>query len=260
MEDRRGGLWVAGLAAPGSGGGLLLYRYDPSNRSWDTLDEKRGYGGQGVRTMYEDRRGGVWLGTEQGLMRFDGQRFEDVGKLTGLGAEVVCAILEDREGRVWIGVDGGGLRCLDPNWTTFTTADGLANNAVTQLLELDGRLLAGTKEGLNRLRPGPPLSFERLSSTAVLSLRADRQRRLWVLGGSGLSVLDSDGRVVLTGLTQAVNNQLDVVGPQDILEDAHGDVWITFDAYGLGRIRQKDILVPPTGDRAGGSTWRWASS
>jgi ligand-binding sensor domain-containing protein len=247
LEDCRGGLWVTGALTADRRGGLFLLRYDTATRSCIPYGKDQSYGGEGVRAIHEDRQGRVWLGTNRGLKRFDGSRFED-SATTGLGEEAVCAIREDREGHLWIGVGGGGLWCLDSSCTTYTTAEGLANNGVTQLLQANGHLLVGTKEGLSRLQPGPPLSFDLLSPKRIKLLRVDRHGRLWVSDQGSVSTLAPDGTEVLTNLTMAINAQSDRF-ITDALPGVHGDLWLANAVHGLLWIDQVDItehLVPTT--------------
>jgi len=234
LEDSHGGVWVASTST--------LVRCDASTRLCEAFGESRGYRGEDVRVILEDRQGRVWLGTARGLMRFDGQRFEDMATATGLGAEAVCALCEDIEGRLWIGVQDGGLRCWDPAWTSYTTSEGLLNDAVTALAEADGSLFVGTKQGLTRLRPGPSPAFDPFSAGLIDSLRVDTQGRYWVGNGWTVSVLTTDGVEVLTHLTRALDNTYNVRAIQDTLQAPQGEVWIAGNGYGLARVNPQRFL------------------
>ena len=60
----------------------------------------------------------IWLGTDEGLNRFDGYRFvtyvNDLNVSTTLAHNWVWALYADAHGAVWVGTDGGGLDRLDP--------------------------------------------------------------------------------------------------------------------------------------------------
>ncbi len=245
LEDSRGGVWASGSrVGRASGEGMLLLRYETASGSCDHFGQDQGYGGEEVGLISEDRQGRIWLGTARGLFRFDGQRFEDVGTPTGLGVESVRALLEDREGRLWVGVQGGGLRCLDPTWTTCTSAEGLASNGVTDLAEANGHLLVGTKRGLNRYLPGPPPSFDLLATNAVASFRVGRQGRLWVCDGWSVSVLATNGAELFTNLATNLALALywyNLRWVKDTLETRAGDVWIAAHEHALCRIGQEGL-------------------
>ncbi len=244
LEDGRGGLWVAGYGTRESRQGDFLFRYDPERRCWDRYREDRGYGGEAVRTIVEDRPGQVWLGTDRGLFRFDGERFENFGAATGLGEEPVWAICEDREGRLWIGVEGGGLRCFDPAWTTYTTAQGLSSDAVTALVPWQRDLAVGTKNGLNRLRLGPTASLDQPLKSDFGFLGLDRRGRLWVEADEKVLALTADGAETLTNVMSILRWILVLELPTAVLEDSQGAMWVTFRGGGLCRVHSEALQEP----------------
>ena len=64
-----------------------------------------------VRSIIQDRRGFIWLGTEDGLNRFDGYTFKEFrsakNKENSLGSNYISCLLEDKQGNIWIGTDEG---------------------------------------------------------------------------------------------------------------------------------------------------------
>ncbi|MCB0520247.1 MAG: response regulator [Saprospiraceae bacterium] len=75
-----------------------------------------------INCIAQDRRGFLWVGTENGLNRFDGYRFThyetQVGDTTSLGNNSIKSILEDREGFIWVGTQDGLYR-FDPKTEAF---------------------------------------------------------------------------------------------------------------------------------------------
>src|SRR5262245_42203697 len=65
-----------------------------------------------VNCMFEDRLGYVWLGTWEGLSRFDGRSFVNFGTADGLPNPFVNCIAEDGDGALWVGTLGGGIARL----------------------------------------------------------------------------------------------------------------------------------------------------
>ena len=63
--------------------------------------------------LYEDAKGWLWIGTWEGLSRFDGRRFASYGTRDGLPVALVNCIAQDPAGRLWVGTQGGGLAFLD---------------------------------------------------------------------------------------------------------------------------------------------------
>ncbi|MBU2551433.1 MAG: PAS domain S-box protein [Proteobacteria bacterium] len=122
IEDRDGDLWIGTL-----GGGLNRfdrkkktfqhYRHDP--------DDANSLSSDYIRSLYQDRSGRIWVGTENGLNRLDRQSgridryLPDTGNPASLSGPMVMAILEDSDGNLWVGTDSSGLNRFDPDTGDF---------------------------------------------------------------------------------------------------------------------------------------------
>ncbi|MEO1085489.1 MAG: two-component regulator propeller domain-containing protein, partial [Acidobacteriota bacterium] len=113
-----------------------------------------------VHALHQDRLGYVWLGTEDGLLRFDGRRFLDPTESSGTDGELrhraIGHLFEDRAGTLWVGSQGG-LDRIDVDAAALDDADGpwldLSGSPVHAVAEdADGRLLIGG-DGLALLTP-----------------------------------------------------------------------------------------------------------
>src|ERR1039457_197588 len=93
-----------------------------------------------VQALVQTRDGFVWLGTEVGLGRFDGNTFQvfDRSSLPGLPGNDVRCLLETRDGALWIGTSDGLARWRDGVVTAITAKDGLPEGGIVSLL-WDGR-------------------------------------------------------------------------------------------------------------------------
>lgn len=98
-----------------------------------------------TRNVLQDRRGGFWLATWNGILRYDGSTFTNVTNEEGLRRYRAFSLLEDREGNVWVGTVGAGVYRYDGStYTNFTTDDGLVDDRVLSMFQdRDGDLWFG---------------------------------------------------------------------------------------------------------------------
>jgi ligand-binding sensor domain-containing protein len=161
-----------------------------------------------------DCRGFLWLGTNDGVTQFDGQRFRTYTTRDGLPDPVVNDVYEDRHGRLWIATNGGGAAVLRPVappgeptrlFDTYGFGDGRPANRVNTFAETgDGTLWAATDVGLFKLVPQPEAAFARVPlpaptppSLAILDLAVGKAPdRLWMATSIGLLEWRPDGRVL----------------------------------------------------------------
>ena len=103
-----------------------------------------------VQALVQTRDGFVWLGTEAGLVRFDGVGFQvfDRGSKPALPSSDVRCLLESADGALWIGTSEGLARWKDGVVTDFSPQDGLPGNNIRSLsLDARGGLIVSTETG-----------------------------------------------------------------------------------------------------------------
>lgn len=158
-----------------------------------------GVSSRGINAMLEDARGVLWVGTWDGLMRFDGGRLVAEGVPSGGSGEithlldVVNCIIEDRAGAIWVGYQTGGLMSIGTDGVKkrFFMRDGLPSDRVQALHEDgDGVLWVGTSAGLVRMSSdGRMIIFNRENGVEEQDIRqviSDRCGFLWLGTGHGL--------------------------------------------------------------------------
>lgn len=132
-EDRSGNLWLG----TNLGG---LQRFDPSTAQFTGIfthdaNDPTSLSNDRVNSVYFDHSGTMWVGTQDGLDKFDPttRRFRSYYERDGLGGNVVSCILEDEHGKLWISTNNG-LSAFDPakeTFRNFSAADGLPGSDMT---------------------------------------------------------------------------------------------------------------------------------
>ena len=198
----------------------------PIIQSWGT---QAGLPQNSVNAVAQTRDGYLWLGTSDGLARFDGMRFKIWGLENGLPSVNITALLEDREGVLWIGTSGSGLCCLKQGRIEVMTASGTQPGSDTiNCLEEDatGRLWVGTAGGLRFCRDG------KLIEDAAFGNLVRGPIRCLLHSGDGKTMWISSDAI---GLFKYENGQVEpCVGPagheelhgEALLEDRQGRFWV----------------------------------
>jgi signal transduction histidine kinase/ligand-binding sensor domain-containing protein len=179
-EDREGTVWVASR---------LLYRL--RGEQFEAVDNQllREHGV--IRVIYQDGTGGMWFGTEQGVIRFQNGIWSTVTTKDGLATDDVRVIISARGGGVWVGGYGGLTRISGGHLERWTEKDGLPSNTIRSLYEdQDGALWIGTYDGgLGRLEQGSLTRFsmaDGLFNNGVFQILEDSRGYLWMSCNRGI--------------------------------------------------------------------------
>ncbi|MCB1877712.1 MAG: diguanylate cyclase [Chromatiales bacterium] len=165
-----------------------------------------------VNAIVQDGQGYIWLGTQEGLNRYDGYEmvvFEHRnGDPGSLSHDWVWSLLVDKQGELWVGTDGGGLSRFDREREAFVNyrhspnnPNSLPSDRVRVIFQDNaGDFWVGTDGGgLSRYSPshGGFVSFRHdpadpssLPSNVVLAVYEDSRGKLWVGTDKGLARMD----------------------------------------------------------------------
>ena len=177
-------------------------------------------------SITQTRDGYLWIGTQEGVARFDGVRFTvyDKSNTPGFVHKSIQSLFEGRDGSLWVGTVGGLVRLRNGPPKSFTQADGLCADVVTGLVEDSaGRLLVGSlNSGLGVLENGRFRCYteaDGLGSNLIRTLTSAASGELYVGTSRGLDRF-RDGRI------DAVADVPDGLDVRAVLEDSTGRLWL----------------------------------
>ena len=207
-----------------------------------------------VETIYQDSKGYIWIGTNDGLDRYNGYEFKhykhDKYDKNSIANNYIVDIIEDKNGYIWVSTIGG-LSRINPdkdeikNYYSKEDSGNLSNSNLWQILcTKDNRLIASTIDGLNVYDKNKD-KFTRilykegeLPSQYIYSLEEDINGHIWVGTDNGLVELDKDLNIV--------KSYHDTIGDSDVYnvyDDSKGNIWVCTLDNGLFKINLDDKSV-----------------
>ncbi|MFK8016020.1 MAG: diguanylate cyclase [Gammaproteobacteria bacterium] len=166
-------------------------------RHWTKAD---GVPAEFVWNLYQSESGYLWLATDTGIARFDGQSFRifGVGTHSAFRSNDIRELTGGANDSIWAASVGGGLLHIQgEEITRLDRQDGLASDAVySVLVAANGDVWAGTASGACRLRDGAFRCWgpdDGLVGDRIARIAEDQQHRIWFSSVTdGVSVLDGE--------------------------------------------------------------------
>ena len=237
---------------------------------FDNIDVLRGLENTWVTQVLQGRQGYIWIGTQDGLYRFDGYDFkifrhesEDPNSLAG---NDIQHLYQDSKGVLWVSIWRGGFARFDPKKEIFTryrhdpqNSNSLSNDEVMAITEdkVGNLWIATLGGGLNRYNTNShtfthfrydPQDPDSLSDDKLYTVLQDSQGTIWAgTRNGGLNRLIDKGEKA--GKFQ--HYQHNAEDPKSLshnkvytlLEDSHGILWVGTRGGGLNRFdRQTGIF------------------
>ncbi len=197
----------------------------PEGRTpFQTYGASQGLGNLAVWCLEQDADGFLWVGTEDGLFRYDGLRFQGFGKEAGLRTTWVRALCKSEGGRLWIGTTHGLSLREKGVIRMLGESEGIPQAEVFALaLDGESRLWVATDRGLFRQRAGA-LAFEASPGWPDQALA----RGLWVDGQNVYAL--NQARLLRYNLSDFKTPE-EVKGPwrerlDAVLRDGQGRLWV----------------------------------
>ena len=190
-----------------------------------------------VRDIYQDQRGFIWVNTEDGIYRYDGDRFEYFGPAQGIPLALDVSFGDAPDGSLLVGADFGLYRLMGNRFSQV--AGSFTRVSRTQGIEADGKghtwvatdiglveFSAGQAEGQFTQQLVPRAAGASSPEAHSVSLDGDS---IWYGCGNEICHLDSHGVTSVLGLDAG----LPAEPWQAIKKDRDGSLWVSGTMSGL---------------------------
>ncbi len=208
------------------------------------FSEDQGFPGYLVSAMMEDSHGMMWIATDKGLCRFNGEYLEIYNFIDPIFTGALATVndmLEDKKGRIWIYTAEKGIYVLDlkagvVSNVNFSKKEFNFNSFCSMMMDSRGFIWLGTlQDGINILDPNED-TYRHISQLKsedkgnTQNLAVDSDGKIWVGSAAGLSVLDYE-----TGKIQTLKNQQGI--PFDLVtglfRDRENRLWVGTEEEGV---------------------------
>ncbi len=197
-----------------------------------------------VKNFLCDKNGIIWIGTGQGIARYEGNKFHVIKAVKGDSSKLNDAYLydmfEDSKGRIWIMTNSGGLSVYTPSDGKIKTflnnssdKNSIPDNSIRKVIEVNGNIwIASHSSGFAKYNENNQ-NFTRYFSEgdhpfrAVSSVIADHSGIFWVsTEGRGLIRISKDMKSYKQFMPDGTANSIQSNDVYDLYEDSYNNIWI----------------------------------
>ncbi len=196
-----------------------------------------------ISSIEQTENGFIWIGTENGLVRYDGYNFlrfvRDVNEIGSISNNHINVIFDDKERNLWIGTNNG-INFFDKRTNKFRAVDILpikgGRNYISSILEDDqNNLWIGTFGGVKRLNRDKYIlenvmdnsNLDLFNRSKVLSLFHHKELGILVGTAKGLKRFDPiTGNILSLSGVLADNKNFSTAKIWKIVEEENGDLWL----------------------------------
>ena len=183
--------------------------FSQSQVLFNKINQTNGLSNDRVSSIVKEKNGFVWIGTENGLNRYDGNKIKIYNKQnSALSSNDIADLLIDHTGNIWVCTLGGGLNLYNPSNDKFITYKNISNNGSsipsnelnTVFEDSNGVIWLGTKNGISffnkKEQTFKTYKFDSknshsISHNDVRSIYEDSDKNLWIgTFGGGLNKFD----------------------------------------------------------------------
>jgi len=192
-----------------------------------------------INVMLQDHQCMIWLGTDNGLARYDGNVWYPITLDTSISAIEVTSLFEDKLGRIWVGTAKGVIYYLDMsrNVNAFEVEEGHPVKAITSILQDNqGRIWFATYgEGVYVYTGSRLFNFDvddGLSGNDIYTMTSTATGEIWLGTDDGINICKFENekkQIRSLGLADGLPDQIITA----LEADEQGNVWIGTFEFGV---------------------------
>ena len=215
------------------------------NLIFNNINIEQGISQSTIEDIFQDSEGYIWLGTNDGLNRYNGYEFKNYNYeeyQNSISHNGITDITEDKYGNIWVNTVSGvnKINKKTEKISNYTEINGkIKEDSTTEIIVTkDNNILVGTYEGLNIYNAKEDrfdIILEQkdgILSSCIYSIDEDINGNIWIGTELGLNKLSKDFKVLETYTSES--------GIYNIFcDDENGFVWAGSDSSGLLKIDTK---------------------
>ncbi|MHC1702308.1 MAG: two-component regulator propeller domain-containing protein [Tenuifilaceae bacterium] len=165
-----------------------------------------------VNTIFQDKLGFIWIGTEQGIVKYNGIDFLTFTTKNNLSSDIITAIAQDSSGTIWIGHRNGSISMYeDEKFTPFIPEEGISKVEISNFLISNSNTTWFTTYGegvyfwggKNRKRLYNINTDDGLLDNYTYSIVQGEKSNIYIATDKGISVYDTTSHMIVDSITMA---------------------------------------------------------
>ena len=215
------------------------------NLIFNNINIEQGISQSTIEAIFQDSEGYIWLGTNDGLNRYNGYEFKIYNYeeyQNSISHNGITDITEDKYGNIWVNTVSGvnKINKKTEKISNYTEINGkIKEDSTTEIIVTkDNNILVGTYEGLNIYNAKEDrfdIILEQkggILSSCIYSIDEDINGNIWIGTELGLNKLSKDFKVLETYPSESEIYNI-------FCDDENGFVWAGSDSSGLLKIDTK---------------------
>ena len=215
------------------------------NLIFNNINIEQGISQSTIEDIFQDSEGYIWLGTNDGLNRYNGYEFKIYNYeeyQNSISHNGITDITEDKYGNIWVNTVSGvnKINKKTEKISNYTEINGkIKEDSTTEIIVTkDNNILVGTYEGLNIYNAKEDrfdIILEQkdgILSSCIYSIDEDINGNIWIGTELGLNKLSKDFKVLETYTSESEIYNI-------FCDDENGFVWAGSDSSGLLKIDTK---------------------